>query len=66
MTPLELFNRLREILAEECGCRACWGQHPQPLSADELTALRARVLQVLNTRSPRDVSNVDQSRLKSE
>jgi hypothetical protein len=66
MTPLELFNRLREILAEGCGCRACWGQHPQPLSEDELIAIRSRVLQLFDARPPRDALNVDQSRRKSE
>jgi hypothetical protein len=36
MTQLDLFSILREILADECGCKACWGEHPHPLSADEL------------------------------
>jgi len=25
MTPLDLFSMLREILADECGCKVCWG-----------------------------------------
>jgi hypothetical protein len=62
MTPFDLFSILREILAEECGCKVCWGQHPNPLSADELTAIQSRVLQILNARSPQVVSNVNQVR----
>ena len=62
MTPFDLFSILREILAEECGCKVCWGQHPHPLSADELTAIQSRVLQILNARSPQVVSNVNQIR----
>jgi hypothetical protein len=65
MTPLDLFSILREILAEECGCKVCWGQHPHPLSADELSAIQSRILQILNARSPEGVSNVNQVRLKS-
>jgi hypothetical protein len=63
MTPLDLFSMLREILADECGCKVCWGQHPHPLSADELTAIRSRILQILNARSPKAASNVDQFRM---
>jgi len=63
MTPLDLFSILREILAEECGCKVCRGQHPHPLSADELSAIRSRILQILNARSPQVVSSVNQSRL---
>ena len=44
MTPLDLFSRLREILADECGCNACWGEHPYLLSPDELTAIHLRIL----------------------
>ncbi len=51
MTPFDLFSMLREILAEECGCKVCWGQHPNPLSANELTAIRSRVLQILDLRT---------------
>ena len=65
MTPLDLFSILREILANECGCRVCWGQHPDPLSADELTAIRSRILQILSTRPPQVVSNVNQFHLTS-
>ncbi len=65
MTPLDLFCMLREILAEECGCKVCWGQHPHPLSADELTAIQSRILQILNARSPQAVSNVNEFLLKS-
>jgi hypothetical protein len=65
MTPVDLFSMLREILADECGCKVCWGQHPHPLSADELTAIRSRILQILNARQPQVVSNVNQFRLTS-
>jgi hypothetical protein len=65
MTPSDLFSLLREILAEECGCKVCWGQHPHPLSADELSAIRSRILQILNARSPQVVSNVNQVRQKT-
>jgi hypothetical protein len=65
MTPFDLFSMLREILAEECGCKVCWGQHPHPLSPDELTAIQSRVLQILNARSPQVVSNVNQVQRKS-
>jgi hypothetical protein len=65
MTPLDLFNILREILAEECGCNACWGQHPHPLSADELSAIRSRILQILSVPSRQAESNVNQVRLIS-
>ena len=47
MTPLELFNILREVIADESGCHACWEQHPQPLSGIELAAIQSRILQVL-------------------
>jgi hypothetical protein len=62
MTPFDLFSMLREILAEECGCKVCWGQHPHPLSADELTAIQSRVLQILNARSPQVLQIVNQDR----
>jgi hypothetical protein len=65
MTPFDLFSMLREILAEECGCKVCWAQHPHPLSPDELTAIQSRVLQILNARSPQVVSNVNQVQRKS-
>jgi hypothetical protein len=65
MTPHDLLSMLREILAEECGCKVCWGQHPHPLSADELSAIRSRVLQILNARSPQVESDVNQVRVKS-
>jgi hypothetical protein len=65
MTPFDLFSLLREILAEECGCKVCWGQHPHPLSADELTAIQSRVLQILDARSSQVVSNVNEVRQKS-
>jgi len=64
MTPFNLFSMLREMLAEECGCKVCWGQHPHALSADELRAIRSRVLQILNAQSPQVVSNVNQVRQK--
>ena len=65
MTPFNLFSMLREILAEECGCKVRWRQYPHPLSADELTAIQSRVLQRLNARPPQFASNVNQVRVKS-
>jgi hypothetical protein len=65
MTPFDLFSLVRENLADECGCKVCWGQHPHPLSADELSAIRSRILQILNARAPQVVSNVKELLLKS-
>jgi len=65
LTPFDLFNMLREILADECGCKVCWGQHAHPLRADELAAVRSRILQILDAQSPQVVSNVNQFRLTS-
>jgi hypothetical protein len=65
MTPFDLLSMLREILAEECGCKVCWGQHPHPLNADELAAIRSRILQILNARSAQVISNVNQVRMNS-
>ena len=53
MTPLQLYYILREILVEECGCRASWEQHRQPLGAAELAAIKLRILEALEVQSSR-------------
>ena len=65
MTPVDLFSVLREILADECGCKVCWGEHPHPLSAEELAGIRSRILQILSARPPQVVSTVNQFHLTS-
>ena len=65
MTPLELINILREVVAEECGCNASWEQHPEPLSRDEMAAIRSRVLYVLQTQPSQAVLRINSARLKS-
>jgi hypothetical protein len=65
MTPRDLYSILREILADECGCKVCWGQHPHPLSGDELAAIRSRIVQILNARHPPAGSTVNQFHLTS-
>jgi len=50
MTPIDLFHLVRKILAEECGCGATWEQHPQPLKAAELAAIRMRIVSELEGR----------------
>jgi hypothetical protein len=54
MTPHDFLIRLREILSDECRCKACWAEHPHPLSSDEIRAIRSRILHVLDVLSLRE------------
>lgn len=49
MNPIELLNGVREILREVCGCRVYWEEHPNPLSDAELLAVKARILELLDS-----------------
>jgi hypothetical protein len=47
ITPSQLHAEITQVIAANTGCNASWDQHPQPLTLNELRAIRQEILHTI-------------------
>jgi hypothetical protein len=46
-TPVDLHNRVTEIISSTANCAASWAQHPGPLTLSEILAIKERLVEYI-------------------